>query len=147
MKYISILLSILFLSSCGLQVGKKKFLKTYEYAKENRDTSTRPGYEGKVCTVVINQAGIDCVVMLETYEEFCFVEKYRWDVSSSGLIEMAITPDAYFLTIIIDGDHYNDFVFNSYLPAWEVDITNWIKEANQQHQNKTLDSLSTNKTK
>lgn len=133
---------MVFFTSCS-NIGKGKFLATYEYAKANPVLTERAGYRGKVCTVEINQSVVDCKVILETYEAFCFVEKYQWDIIKGESFSFWINPDSYFLTIVIDGKKYNDFVFNTYLPAWKVNLNNWIIEANNQHEESFLLSHKT----
>ena len=133
MKYFIIPLFYFFLlTSCNT---KRKFLKAYEYAQENKDMNSRPGYKGKQCTVKIKPAK-DCKIILETYNDFKFKTAYAWDLKEGKYIAEAITPNQYFITVIIEGERYDDFVFHTFAPAWSVNLSNYITYANNQHKNK-----------
>ena len=133
MKYLIILFfSFFLLTSCNT---KSKFLKAYEYAQENKDMNSRPGYKGKQCTVKIKAAN-DCKIVLETYKGFKFSTAYDWDLKADQYINETIKPNQYFIAVIIDGQRYDDFVFQTFAPAWEVNLSNYITYANNQHKNK-----------
>lgn len=129
MKEIFILITFLLFTGCNSKVN---FLKAYEYAKENKDMNSRPGYAGKPCNVEIKTA-IDCKINLETYKGLKFKTAYSWELKKNQSFSEVIKPDSYFITVIIEGKKYDDFVFQTFAPAWNVNLTNYIEAAYNTH--------------
>ena len=124
-KIILLVISTVIFSMC---MTNQQLNSTYKFAKENRNMNKRPGYEGLPTTVTAH-AKIDCNLILETYENFCFIEKYNFTLKKGERLDTAIVPDAYYITIVIDSVTYNEYVFNTYAPAHKVDLTNWVDNA------------------
>lgn len=128
-KIILLVISTITFSMC---MTNQKFISTYKFTKENQDMNKRPGYEGLPTTVTAH-AKIDCNLILETYENFCFVEKYNFALEQGECLDTIIVSDAYYIAIVIDSVTYNNYVFNTYAPAHKVDLTNWVDNAILQH--------------
>tara|TARA_R100001377_G_scaffold85295_1_gene71356 strand:- start:32382 stop:32762 length:381 start_codon:yes stop_codon:yes gene_type:complete len=118
--------------SCG-SLHKQRVLKAYHNATENKDMNSRPGYAGKVCTITVKNSVVKCELILETYDNFCFVPKYNFHIDEGGGLIGSVLPNSYFIAIVIEGKRYDDFVFNTYAPAWTVDLNNCIEAAYKQH--------------
>jgi len=124
-KIILLVISIITFSMC---MNNQQLNSTYKFAKDNRNMNGRPGYKD-LPTTVTAYAKIDCNLILETYENFCFVEKYNFALKKGECIDTIVVPDAYYIAIVIDSVTYNDYVFNTYAPAHKVDLTNWVNNA------------------